>query len=135
MPIELSSYFQPFRDRVSGLATQYSLHQSRRLVIVKRSGSTTYLEIDPRPTIRRINPKMVDLYSKLEGVQVEVDDFEVVVSKSYSLEQISGRGISYLVDAMLVDGVPSGGIECDRVIGMDIEEQDLSWKLLLRRRK
>ena len=135
MSFNLSSYFLPFRDRSASLATQFGLPEARSLVVVKRSAaSVTYLEIDPRPNISRMNPKLIDFYSKLSSVQLELDDFQVFISKTYTQSQIDGRGVSYLVDATLIGGVPSGGIECDRILGMDIEEQDLHWKLLLRRR-
>lgn len=136
MPIDITQYFQKTRDLVAVGAQDFSLPNCRSLIVVKRQqgGQTLYWEINPRPMIETVNPRLVELYEDIEGIELELDDLSTKISAAYTEAQIVGRGISYVVDGELVDGKPVGGFEADKVTGTNITRRDLHWEIILRRR-
>jgi len=134
--INLAAYFQSVRDVVAAVPQQFNLPNCRSLIIVQRviGGQTSYLEVLPRPVIQNVSPSLVQAYQGIEGIQIELEDLQTQISRAYSREQILGRGISYLVDAELVNGLPVGGFEADKVPGVIFKENMLHWELILRRR-
>lgn len=127
------SEVQGVRDEFATLAQ--GLPDVPTLVIVKRTNQlTTYLKIDPSPTITLVPAKMVALFGEA-GIQVGVNDFSVKgISCKYTEEQIVGSGISYLVGAEMVNDIPVGGIACNTVMGTIDNGGGLSWDMVLTRR-
>lgn len=121
---------------VAPLAPSFGLPYVRSLIIAKRSGQgIQYLEILPVPHVKKANAQLIEIYGKA-SVKVELDDYQVSgISKAYREEQLVGSGVSYLLDATLVDGVVVGGIECNRVVGTVLGEFRNAWTLMLRRRQ
>lgn len=134
--LNLSSYFQSVRDRVADIPRQFQLSNCLSLIIVQRrsGGQTTYLEIEPRPIIQTVSPNLAQAYEGVEGIQIELDDLQTQISRKYDRDQIVGKGISYLINAQLINGKPVGGIAADKVPNTVIQEKDLHWELILRRR-
>ena len=134
--VNFSGYFQPLRDSVASLAGHFNLPNCRSLIIVQRQqgGATIYTEVELRPIIQAVSPNTVQTYQGVEGIEIELDDLETQISKAYSRSQIVGRGISYLIDAELVNGIPVGGFEADKVPNVNVIEKGLHWELILRRR-
>jgi hypothetical protein len=127
------SEVQGVRDEFATLAE--GLPDVPTLVIVKRTNqATTYLKIDPSPTITIVPAKMVALFGEA-GIQVGVNDFSVKgISCKYTEEQIVGSGISYLVGADVTTGVPVGGIVCNAVMGTIDNGGGLSWDMIITRK-
>lgn len=134
MAINLSSYFQPLWNTTAAIPEQFNLPNCRSLILVKRGSPIVFEEVTPRPIINSVNPRLIRAYEGINSIQFEMDDFQAKISRSYNREQIIGRGISYLIDAQLVDGKPVGGFEADIVPGTSLTERNLFWELLLRRR-
>lgn len=128
------SEIQGVRDEFATLAE--GLPDVPTLVIVKRTNqATTYLRIDPSPSIAPVPAKMIALFGEA-GIQVGVNDFNVRgISCKYTEEQIVGSGISYLVGAEMVNDVPVGGIVCNAVMGTIDNGGGLSWDMVLTRKQ
>ncbi len=127
------SEVQGVRDEFATLAE--GLPDVPTLVIVKRTNqATTYLKIDPSPSITIVPAKMVALFGEA-GITVGVNDFNVRgISCKYTEEQIVGSGISYLVGADMATGVPVGGIVCNAVMGTIDNGGGLSWDMIITRK-
>ncbi len=127
------SEVQGVRDEFATLAE--GLPDVPTLVIVKRTNQvTTYLKIDPSPTIAHVPAKMAALFGEA-GIQVGVNDFSVKgISCKYTEEQIVGSGISYLVGAEMVNDIPVGGIVCNAVMGTIDNGGGLSWDMIITRK-
>lgn len=134
--MDVTSLFLPVRDAAAALPQFFNLANCDSLIVVRRNpgGGTTYLNIQPRPIIQSVSPRLLQTYEGVESIQIEVDDIQTQVSRRYSFEQLSGRGISYLIGAELVRGKPEGGYEADQVPGLSLQKRTTHWELLLRRR-
>lgn len=121
------------RDEFATLAE--GLPDVPTLVIVKRTNqATTYLKIEPSPTITNVPAKMIALFGEA-GITVGVNDFNVRgISCKYTEAQLAGSGISYLVGADMATGVPVGGIVCNAVMGTIDGIKGLSWNMILSRK-
>lgn len=127
------------QDEVAAIAEQFGVPQVTSLIVCRRSRDTgtTYLEIQPKPFITRVSPRLVALYGASKVAQLEIEDLQVKgVSRSYSLDQIWGGGVSYIVGGELMGGEAIGGYQADAVPGMGAPvDKGSTWTLLLRRRK
>lgn len=134
--VNFSSYFISRRDYLAALPEHFNLPNCRSLIVVRRQrgGATTYTEIQPKPIIQTVSPNTIQAYQGVEGIEIELEDLETQVSKAYSRDQILGQGVSYLIDAELVNGIPVGGFEADKVPNVNVIEKGLHWELILRRR-
>lgn len=123
------------RDAIAPIAKELGMATSRSLVISRRvvgesSLKIDFLEISPQPIIERVSPKQATNFNGTE--QIKNDDLQIFgISRKYPREWIVGTGISYFVDAVLINNQIRGGFECDFI---SIEEQPLTWNLILRRR-
>lgn len=136
MGISVASYFQHVWDAAARTSEHYGVPNCRSLIIVQRQAnrSSDYIVIDPRPIVRQVSQNTVKAYRNIQGIDLELDDLEMLISKSYRKEQIVGRGISYVVDAEMLGSEPNGGFEADKVAGTILRENDLTWELVIRRR-
>lgn len=128
----------PIRDHAALRAEAIGIPAIRGLIVCHRQGAvTTYVEIEPKPHIVFASPRLSEQYGENRKSQVELDDIQVSgISKKYAESEIVGRGISYLIDAVLDDdGKPVGGIEADKVPGLDLNDEGGTWAITLRRRK
>ena len=149
MAINLTALFQSSRDAAAAHADGYGLPTNRILTIGDRTEGYSWLTICPNPAIDIVSPRLVQRYEGIQGIEVELDDLQVEgISKAYRIDQIHGRGkfyvvgltadqLSTLVSERLDQGLIEsfGGILCDLVPGVDVEEQNqLHWSMVLRRR-
>ena len=111
------------------------------LIVVRRTPQGySYTEIQPRPKIQNLSPKLIQKL-KSQGIQVEVDDLQVAGigmprsdGSGYRYEDLIGQGFHYLLGAEMVSGVPEGGSLADWVQGT-VEDRVLTWSLVIRRRR
>jgi len=149
MAINLNTLFQSSRDAAAHHADSYGLPTNRVLTIGDRTEGFSWLTICPNPAIDIVSPRLVQRYEGIQGVEVELDDLQVQgISKAYALDQIHGRGKFYVVgltadqlSALVFERLDQGliesfgGILCDLVPGVEVEEQNqLHWSMVLRRR-
>jgi len=149
MPIDLTARFQSSRDAAAKHAASYGIPTNRVLTVGDRTTNFSWLTICPNPSIDLVSPRLVQRYEGLQDVEVELDDLQVSgISKAYALEQIKGRGKFYVVgltadqlsalvserfDQAVIESF--GGIVCDLIPGVEVEEQNqLHWSMILRRR-
>jgi len=125
------------REYVAPTASDFGVPTIRSLIVCKRvaGGATEYFQVEPHPYIDSVNPRLLEIYQGVNSVRIELDDQRVEgVSKRYHRDQLVGRGISYLIDAVMKCGKPSGGFEADLVSGTTIEDNGSTWAFVVRRR-
>lgn len=130
-------FLQQTRDRAAAWSQNYGVYSARSFFVCRRvpNQTTIFTEILPRPIIEDSSPRLIEIYAT-RGIQIELEDLIVSgISKAYSADDLLGRTIYYMIDAVVVDGVPVGGLTCDRVEGTELSEATLHWSLTLRRRK
>lgn len=139
---------QQIRDSVAPWATVFEVPTSRSLIVCQRQANTSlknlgiaptispqYLEVTPRPIIETVNPSLVERFQGVNGIDIELTDFQISgISKQYERSQLVGRLIYYIIDGQLVNGALVGGIECDKIPGLDLTEEATTWSLVVRRK-
>lgn len=132
----LNRLFGDARDRTAQLAQQFGQPNSRTLIICTRNPNvpTPYLAIEPRPHIQEVNPRLIETYKSIPSLQIELSDLQVVISGRYALEDLTGRGVYYLIDAEWFAGnEPEGGFTAGLVPESLVVRRGLGWEMLLRR--
>lgn len=134
--INLQTYFQRRWDLAANIPSDYGVANCRSLIIVQRQANqpTEYFEVTPKPIIKQVSQQLIKAFKGISGIELELDDLQMFVSKTYTRSEIAGRGISYVIDGELRGSGTFGGFEADRVAGTVLRENDLSWELIVRRR-
>ena len=126
------------RDQAAAIAQYFGISTIQSFFVCRRAPNQVpnYLEIDPKPLIQNVSPKMVADFGQNQRIQIELDDIQVSgISHKYGRDQITGSGVFYNIGGVLTGGVLTGGYEAELVPGTNVEEKTLVWNVILRRKK
>lgn len=135
--IVLSDYFQKSFRQTMEVSSDFGVSTSRTLVIATRhpGGGETYIQVCPNPIIQVVSVQEMEALANLPNVQIEKTDLKVTgIPRTYSADEIFGPGTYYLIDAILKNDIPQGGIIADAVQGYRATNRELDYELLLRER-
>jgi hypothetical protein len=132
--MSILSTLNSLRDSLVPLADNWDQIHNRSLFVVDRLNST-YFRITPNPSIRSASSQLI-AFMQSRNIRVERDTKQVQgISKSYTREDLTGRGKYYVIEGEEVNGAIVGGKKYDRYPDLDLEETPAGWNIVLKERE
>ncbi len=132
--MSILSTLNSLRDSLVPLADNWDQIHNRSLFVVDRLNST-YFRITPNPSIRSSSSQLI-AFMQSRNIRVERDTKQVQgISKSYTREDLTGRGKYYVIEGEEVNGAIVGGKKYDRYPDLDLEETPAGWNIVLKERE
>ena len=128
------STLNSLRDSLVPLANNWDQMHNRSFFVVDRLNNS-YTRISPNPSVRNASSQLI-MFMQSRNIRVERDTIQVQgISKTYTRDDLTGRGKYYVVDGVEVNGAIVGGKKYDRYPDMDLEEIPTGWNIVLKERE
>lgn len=128
------STLNAIKDSLAPLANNWDQIHNRSLFIVDRSAGS-YVRVTPNPKISNASSQLI-AFMQSRNIRVERDTIQIQgISKSYSRDDLLGRGKYYVVDGKEENGAIVGGKKFDRYPELDLEETPAGWNIVLKEKE